>query len=59
MKDRAGNWIQGEKETAEFIRNGYVELFSSSHNYSILANWDPPFWQACLRLRLGVHKGME
>ena len=44
MKDRAGNWIQGDKEIAEFIRNGYVDLFSSSHSHSTLAMWDPPFW---------------
>lgn len=45
MKDRVGNWIQGDKEIADFIRSGYVELFSSSHRYFVLANWDPPFWQ--------------
>ena len=49
MKDRAGNWIQGDKEIVKFIRNGYVELFSSSHSHSTLAIWDPPFWQTYLK----------
>ena len=49
MKDRAGNWIQGEKDIAEFIRNGYIDLFSSSHSHSTLAVWDPPFWQTYLK----------
>lgn len=49
MKDRAGNWIQGEKDIADFIRNGYVELFSSSHNQSTLAKWDLPYWQTYLK----------
>lgn len=37
LKDWVGNWIQGEREIAEFIRNRYAELFSSSHTCSILA----------------------
>nr|XP_023904633.1 uncharacterized protein LOC112016320 [Quercus suber] len=49
MKDRAGNWIQGENEIVEFIRNGYVTLFSSSHSHSTLAKWDPPYWQTYLK----------
>ncbi|XP_075633611.1 uncharacterized protein LOC142606095 [Castanea sativa] len=44
LKDRVGNWIQGDREIAEFIRNGYAELFSSSHTYSILSTWNPPCW---------------
>ena len=43
MKDRACDWIQGEKDIAEFIRNGYVNLFSSSHSHSTLAMWDLSF----------------
>ena len=42
LKDQVGNWIQGDREIAEFIRNGYAELFSSSHTYSILSNWNLP-----------------
>ena len=48
MKDRVGNWIKGEREIAEFIRNGYVELFSSSHSHAIRSNWDSPFWHSYL-----------
>lgn len=44
MKDRAGNWIQGDREIVEFIRNGYAELFSFSHSHAIRSIWNPPFW---------------
>ena len=42
LKDRVGNWIQGDREIVEFIRNGYAQLLFSSHTYSILSNWNPP-----------------
>jgi len=44
LKDWVGNWIQGDREIVEFIKNGYAELFSSSHTYSILSKWNPPCW---------------
>ena len=34
MKDSVGNWIQGEREIADFIRKGYSDLFTSSHSYA-------------------------
>ena len=49
MKDQVKNWIHGEREVAEFLRLGYADSFSSSHSYSSLNLWDPPFWQACVR----------
>ena len=49
MKDQSGNWIQGDKEIADFINNGYVDLFSSSHSLSTLAKWDLPYWQVVLK----------
>lgn len=27
MKDRMGNWINGDREIAEFIREGFLDLF--------------------------------
>ena len=48
MKDRMRNWIHGESEIANHIRKGFLELFSTSHYYSQLAEWTPPFWQAGL-----------
>lgn len=48
MKDRAGNWIQGERKIAEFIRNGYFDLFTFSLRFNFWSTWDPPFWHNCL-----------
>ena len=42
MKDRMGNWINGDKEIAEFIRGGFLNLFISSLSNSPLAEWNPP-----------------
>lgn len=50
MKNRMGNWIHGDSKIANHIRNGFLELFSTSHCSSQLAEWTPPFWQA------GLHK---
>ena len=36
LKDHLGNWINDERKIADFIRNGYSELFMSSHNSSTL-----------------------
>lgn len=49
MKDRVGNWLNGEREIADFIRKGFSELFSSSQVSSSLADWDPPFWKIHLK----------
>ena len=49
MKDRRGNWLNGDKEIVDFIRRGFSELFTSSHNSSSLTNWDPSFWNYCLK----------
>ena len=29
MKDRMGNWLNGEIEIADFIRQGFLDLFTS------------------------------
>ena len=42
MKDRMGNWLNGEREIADFIRKGFLELFTSDHFSVALADWDPP-----------------
>ena len=31
MKDRVGNWLSGDKEIADYIRKGFMELFKSDH----------------------------
>ena len=34
MKDSVGNWIQGEREIAIYIRKGYSDLFITSHRFA-------------------------
>ena len=36
LKDHLGNWMNKEGKVADFIRNGYSELFMSSHSSSTL-----------------------
>ena len=38
MKDRMGNWLNGEREIADFIRKGFLELFTSDHFSVTLAD---------------------
>ena len=49
MKDRMGNWLNGEREFAEFIRRGLSELFTSGYTSSSLADWDLPVWNTHLK----------
>ena len=49
MKDRMGNWLNGEREIADFIRKGFLELFTSDHFSVALADWDPPSWKTYLQ----------
>ena len=30
LKDHMGNWLQGDREVAEHIRKGFMDLFSTS-----------------------------
>ena len=48
MKDKVGNWLSGDKEIADYIRKGFMELFKSDHCSVSLANWNPPFWHSNL-----------
>lgn len=48
MKDRMGNWINGDREIAEFIREGFLDLFTSSLSNSPLAKWNPSCWYTYL-----------
>ncbi|KAL0001759.1 hypothetical protein SO802_015540 [Lithocarpus litseifolius] len=48
MKDRVGNWLHGDREIADFIRKGFMELFTSDHCSASLADWNPPFWHSYL-----------
>lgn len=49
LKYHMGNWFNEERDIADFIRNGYSELFMSSHSRSLLSLWDPPCWNSCLK----------
>ena len=49
MKDRMGNWLNGEREIADFIRKGFLELFTSNHLSVALADWDLPSWKTLLQ----------
>ena len=49
MKDRMGNWLNGEREIADFIRKWFLELFTSDHFSFTLADWDPPSWKTYLQ----------
>ena len=42
LKNHMGNWLNEERDIADFIRIGYSELFMSSHSSSLLFLWDPP-----------------
>ena len=44
MKDRMGNWLNGEREIIVFIKQGFSDLFTSGHTSAPLADWDPPSW---------------
>jgi len=37
MKDRVGNWLNGDWEIANFIREGFIGLLSSGHTSTSLA----------------------
>ena len=48
MKDRIGNWINGDREISEFIREGFDALFTSGLTSSSLTKWNPPCWSTWL-----------
>ena len=48
IKDRMGNWINGDREIAEFIKGGFLNLFTSSLSSQPLAEWNPPCWHTYL-----------
>ena len=37
-----------DKEIAEYIRKGFMELFKSDHCSVSLVNWNPSFWHSYL-----------
>lgn len=41
MKDKMGNWINGNREILEFIREGFSNLFTSGLTISSLVEWNP------------------
>ena len=46
LKDRMGNWLNGETEIANFIRQGFLDLFTTSHCNPPLKEWQPPVWKS-------------
>ena len=49
MKDRVGNWIEGDSGIAEFIREGFLALFTTNLSSSTRMQWNPPCWQTYLK----------
>ena len=45
---RVGNWLHGDRVIADFIRKGFMELFTSNLCSVSLADWNPPFWHTYL-----------
>ena len=39
LKDRMGNWLQGDREVAEHIRKEFMDLFSSSQVSAPFREW--------------------
>ena len=52
IKDRMGNWLNGDFVIAEFIRQGFIDLFSSSQVSVPIEDWIPPCWQCRLVMRI-------
>lgn len=48
IKDRVGNWLNGDAVIADFIRQGFVDLFSSSQVSVPFEDWIPPCWHCRL-----------
>lgn len=49
FKDRLGNWIDGDRGIAAFIRERVLDLFTTSLSTSPCMLWTPPCWQVCLK----------
>ncbi|XP_075670257.1 uncharacterized protein LOC142640029 [Castanea sativa] len=44
LKDRAGNWIDDDRGIVEFIREDFLDLFTTSLTYSPRMQWNPLCW---------------
>ena len=44
-----GNWLDGDKDIADFIRKGFSTLLTTGIICAPLADWIPPFWQTFLK----------
>ena len=49
MKDQSGNSLNGEQAIANFIRQGFKDLFTTSHDSATWRDWQPPFWRCSLK----------
>ena len=55
MKDRMGNWLNGEIEIADFIRQGFLDLFTSQVKPAL--SWlygTPPIWNTRLNTKANL-----
>ena len=43
MKDHMGNWLNKEREIASFVRQGFLDLFTTPHYSVPRQDWQPPF----------------
>ena len=43
MKDSMDNWLNGDHEIVDFIKQGFINLFTTSHCSASRQEWQPPF----------------
>ena len=49
MKDRRGDWLNGERDIVEFIRQSFIDLFTTSRTSVHACEWQHPFWHCELK----------
>jgi len=49
MKDSMDNWLNGDHEIVDFIKQGFINLFTTSHCSASRQEWQPPFWRCSLK----------
>ena len=48
IKDSVRNWLKEESYIAQYIRQGFMNLFFTGQSFSTLVDWHPPFWKCAL-----------
>ena len=49
MKDSMVNWLNGDQEIVDYIRQGFIHLFTTSHCSAPRQEWQPLFWRCSLK----------